>query len=120
MAARFAAFGIRAATDVHPDAAELVTLLTSRSPEFAALWQAHDVRACLHEDMSLLHPPIRRGASAWWPTSSLRSRSSSGPCRSWVVSCPRRRRPVTAAVTCASGMSRWRWRRNGCGSIRGW
>jgi hypothetical protein len=51
---------IRAATDVHPQAGELVDVLRARSPEFAALWAEHDVRACRHEEMSLLHPAVGR------------------------------------------------------------
>ena len=51
---------IRAATDVHPQAGDLVVALRGRSPEFAALWAEHDVRACRHEEMSLLHPAVGR------------------------------------------------------------
>ena len=51
---------IRAATDVHPQAGELVLALRARSPEFAALWADHNVRSCRHEEMSLLHPAVGR------------------------------------------------------------
>jgi transcriptional regulator with XRE-family HTH domain len=51
---------IRAATDVHPEAGDLVSAVRARSPEFAALWAEHDVRACRHEEMSLLHPAVGR------------------------------------------------------------
>ena len=51
---------IRAAADVHPRAGELVLALRARSPEFAALWADHNVRACRHEEMSLLHPAVGR------------------------------------------------------------
>ena len=51
---------IRSATDVHPRAGELVRALRARSPEFAELWAEHDVRACRHEEMSLLHPAVGR------------------------------------------------------------
>lgn len=51
---------IRAAADTHPRAGELVEALLGRSPEFAALWAEHGVRACRHEEMSLLHPAVGR------------------------------------------------------------
>ena len=51
---------VRAATDVHPRAGDLVKALLTRSTEFAALWEEHDVRGCRHEEMSLLHPAVGR------------------------------------------------------------
>jgi len=51
---------IRAATDVHQQAGALVLALLTGSAEFAALWAEHDVRACRHEEMSLLHPDAGR------------------------------------------------------------
>ena len=51
---------VRAAADLRADAVELAAVLRDRSPEFAELWSRHDVKACLRETTSLLHPVAGR------------------------------------------------------------
>ena len=57
------AASVRAAADLEPDPAEadrLITALRTHSPEFARLWENHDVRLCRQETTSLLHPAVGR------------------------------------------------------------
>jgi transcriptional regulator with XRE-family HTH domain len=57
------AASVRAAMDIEPDsaeAAEMVRVLHASSPEFASLWEKHQVHVCKHETTSLLHPSAGR------------------------------------------------------------